>query len=329
MKILIFEYSTIIFDNNLIFEGYNMLKSILTDLDKLDEFEVHYLINENQKIENLKNCKSIILNENLIKWLEKNSSFYDYCLFIAPEDNYIQYNITKLLEKNNITILGSNSNASHICSSKHETYNTIPKEIKKIPSIKKDINLCDYNELKNIFKEEEMILKPDNKTASNFIYKVNDEKSFNKIIKEYKENNIHEILIQKFIDGESVSTSIICNKNYINCISLNSQIIENKKNRFKYQGCETPIEHPLKNKIYEISEKIIKSINGLKGFVGIDYIIKDNEIYFVEINSRITTPFIVLDEITDINLTKYLIDISLGKKGSYIQLTKNGEFYNK
>ena len=137
MKLLVFEYSTVTSDNHLIHEGYNMLNSILTDLDNISDFEVYYLINENNKIEHLKNCKSILINTNLMEWLDKNAYFYDYCLFIAPEDEFIQYNITKLLEKNNITILGSNSNASHICSSKHETYNTIPHEIKKIPSIKK------------------------------------------------------------------------------------------------------------------------------------------------------------------------------------------------
>ncbi len=328
MKLLVFEYSTVTSDNHLIHEGYNMLNSILTDLDNISDFEVYYLINENNKIEHLKNCKSILINTNLMEWLDKNAYFYDYCLFIAPEDEFIQYNITKALEKKHVIILGSDSYASFICSSKNKTYEYIPNDIKKIPSIKKEINHCTYHEIKEIFKEDELIIKPDNQTSSNFIYKVNNQKQFNKTLDIYKENKIKHILIQKFIRGISVSTSIICNDNYIQCISLNSQIIENKKNQFKYKGCASPVNHPLKNEIYEISKKIIKSIPGLKGFVGIDFIIQDNEIYFVEINSRITTPFIVLHENTNVNLTKCLIDISLGKKDFEIQIIKEGTFIN-
>jgi len=328
MKILVFEYSTISSDNHLVHEGFNMLHSILTDLDNINEFEVYYLINKNYKIEGLNNCKNIHITTNLMEWLDKNASFYEYCLFIAPEDNFIQYNITRILEKNNVIILGSNSYASSICSSKNKTYKYIPHDIKKIPSIKKNINQCTYHKIKDIFKQNELIIKPDNQTSSNFIYKVHTENEFNKILNIYKENNIEDILIQKYIEGNSVSTSIICNEEYIQCISLNSQIIENKKNQFKYKGCISPINHPLKNELYKISEKIVKSIPGLKGFIGLDFIIQDKKIYFVEINSRITTPFIVLHENTNVNLTKFLIDISLGKKDFEIQILNEGKFIN-
>lgn len=92
-------------------------------------------------------------------------------------------------------------------------------------------------------------------------------------------------------------------------------------------GCKTPIEHPLKERIIDISKDIIKSINGLYGFIGIDYIISKNEIYFVEINSRITTPYIVLHNIVNVNLTQTIIELLLADKKREITINNNGTFY--
>ena len=77
----------------------------------------------------------------------------------------------------------------------------------------------------------------------------------------------------------------------------------------------------------DISKDIIKSINGLYGFIGIDYIISKNEIYFVEINSRITTPYIVLHNIVNVNLTQTIIELLLADKKREITINNNGTFY--
>ena len=94
MHLLVFEYSSIYYDNTLLSEGFNMLKSILNDLAEDDNINVDYLLNSKLSIGiNKFNC--ITVDNNLISWLKCNSYMYDYCIFIAPEDDYIQYNISK------------------------------------------------------------------------------------------------------------------------------------------------------------------------------------------------------------------------------------------
>ena len=113
--------------------------------------------------------------------------------------------------------------------------------------------------------------------------------------------------LQEYISGDSVSVSIICDDSFVNCISINSQEIRTENNKITYIGCVTPIEHEYKNELFQISERIIKSIPNLKGFVGIDYIINEDKIYFVEVNARITTPFIVLQKQCNDNLIEKII----------------------
>lgn len=304
-----------------------MLKSILHDLNDINDYDIYYLLNNNLEIDEIENCNRINLNNNLYSWLNIYSKDYDCCLFIAPEDDLIQYKITKILENNNVRIIGSNSKASYICSSKTRTYAKVSNKITKIPTIKSRVDDINYNKIEDILSKNEVVIKPDDKTSSDFIYHVSNIEDFKKIMKIYSDNSLKEVLIQKYISGNSISISIICNDNYINCISLNSQEINEKEKNITYKGCKTPIKHPLKENIIRTSEIIMKNIPGLKGFVGIDYIIHENEIYFVEINSRITTPFIILHQISENNLTKTLINLILNNKKSPIKLIDDGKFY--
>jgi len=170
------------------------------------------------------------------------------------------------------------------------------------------------------------IIKPDNRTSSDLIYIVENKKIFEKIKKIYNEQNIDEILVQEYIDGESVSVSLICNTSDIHFISVNSQEISLKNSKIEYKGCKTPLIHPCEKKLIEISEKVIKSIPGLKGFVGIDYIIKKDKIFFVEINSRITTPYIVLQKNCSQNLTNNMINFVINNQKIELTFKKQGEF---
>ena len=329
MKILIFEYSTCVGKDNLISEGYGILKSILNDFEYIDGYDVDYLITNNIDLDFIEKSRRIILEENLISWLESNASKYDYCLFVAPEDDYIQFRITKILEDNKVKLFTSNSNASYICCSKILTYKKVNPKILKIPTI--TVNVDDYNI--NLIKDKinftQVICKPDSYTSSNYIFHTTKD-NIEEIIDNYKNNNIKKMLIQEYIPGDAISISAIVNKTNINILSINSQIIRKNNGKLHYTGCVSPIKHPQEKKIKEISKKIIKSIPGLNGFIGIDFIINNKDIYFVEINSRITTPYIVLSKISDKNLTEYLIEsVMEDNKMKKIHFNKKGDFYNE
>lgn len=326
MKLLVFEYSSICLKENLLSEGSNMLNCILDDLDKNTFFDVYYLINRSVNSFNYDNLKAIYVEDDLIEWLNINSKDYDYALFIAPEDDLIQYNITKILEENNVSVIGCDSTSSYICSSKMLTYNKVSDNILKIDTIKYKTDEVNYEIITQEINKNSFIIKPDNKTSSDLIYIIDNEDTCNKVKNIYKKNNIDYLLVQEYIMGKPISVSLICNNNNIHFLSINSQEIIENSGRIEYVGCKTPIKHRLENELTRISNEIVKCIPGLKGFVGIDYIIQDEKIFFVEVNSRITTPYIVLQKNCNQNLTNSLIDFVLNNKTINLKFEKQGKF---
>lgn len=83
-----------------------------------------------------------------------------------------------------------------------------------------------------------------------------------------------------------------------------------------------------------IAKKAVESIEGIKGFVGVDLIITDdysagnNSIYFLEINSRFTTPYVGLSKIAKFNIGKSIINL-LDNKIDISKLYKEGFGSNK
>ena len=163
----------------------------------------------------------------------------------------IQYKITLILEKHEIPIIGSNSSASYTCTSKSRTYDEIPDNILKVPSKIINVNNIDYENINSILKKKKLIIKPDNRTSSDLIYKFNDIHQLRKIIKKYEKEDELKALIQEYIPGNSISVSTICNNDHIDIISINSQEIKENTTQIEYTGCKTPIQHPLKKEIIE------------------------------------------------------------------------------
>jgi predicted ATP-grasp superfamily ATP-dependent carboligase len=68
----------------------------------------------------------------------------------------------------------------------------------------------------------------------------------------------------------------------------------------------------------EIATKAVEAMDGLKGFVGVDLIINSDEqdiysVYLLEINSRFTTPYVGLKQVSNINIGKTIVDLIDGE----------------
>lgn len=298
-----------------------MLNRILTDLNSLD-YDVNYLLHEKLDIDT--DATRITLNGELTDWLKKYAGEYEYCIFIAPEDELIQYKITKILSNLGVKIIGPGTTTSYICSSKSRTYDHL-KDVKMIPTLK--VNLDDLREAYDFINQyEECIVKPDDRTSSDYVFKIRSFKDLEDKLKILNDNGIYDILLQEFINGTAISASILCSQNSFNMLSVNLQKIKTTNNNITYDGCITPINHPLHENIKEVSENIIKQFNDIRGFIGIDYIISKNDLYLVEVNSRFTTPYIVLSEKTMENLTEVVINTILEDKKHNITILESGEF---
>ena len=128
MKILVFEFATAtgLDDPSINAEGQAMLYSILEDLK---DFETHHLISSG--FETPTSCQSmpVVIQGDLHEWLESNIADYDACLPIAPEENDLLHDLTIIIEKHDVEVLGSNSKAVKLTTNKFDTYNALKDKI--------------------------------------------------------------------------------------------------------------------------------------------------------------------------------------------------------
>jgi predicted ATP-grasp superfamily ATP-dependent carboligase len=320
MKILLFEYFTASYidDPSIISEAKAMIESILIDLKGLDETSEIYLLVFKEFVslfDKYDYVNIIIIDDDLKTWLKKNVSKFNQVMFIAAESENILYDLTKIIENQKVKILGSNSKSILKCSNKYKTYKTVENIVKQAKTIEIAINNNWEIAIKKILdffnksKHGKLIVKPIYGVDCQDIIIISNEKEIFNLKKQY-ESQTH-LLIQEFIEGPSVSVSLISDEKQSLPISLNKQIITINDNKLRYLGGETPFKHALKKKAYDVAKTVTESIKGIKGFVGVDLILdeENNEVYFLEINSRFTTSYVGLSKISNINIATAIVKL--------------------
>ena len=138
-SILVFEYFTASGEKDkcIISEAEALLFSLLDDLK---EFNVDLIINESygSVVKNYGNVNPILINQDVVSWLEENANQFNKAIFISAENNNNLYNITKILEENDVKIYNSSAEACLKSSDKYETYEALPNTIpstKQMPPI--------------------------------------------------------------------------------------------------------------------------------------------------------------------------------------------------
>ena len=307
MKILILEYITAmgIDDPSIWSEGQAMLNGFLDDFkDK----NVDYLISSNQSISCNNPCNPVKLERELMDWLDKNISNYDSCLVIAPEEDFILYNIINFIEKKGIKIIGSSSDAVMTCSDKFLMYESLKDKVPIIGTEK--VFFKDVNSYKPF--NDKRILKPADGVSCSGVHIVSSNDEMKKAAS-LIETNIPYFVIQNFIEGTSASVSLISNGKEAVPLSLNLQDINFSDSGINYNGGQVPLNHKLADEAKKVAKKAVESIDGLKGYVGVDMILGD-KVHLVEINSRITTPYVALRNLLNFNLGDAILDAMYGGK---------------
>lgn len=331
MKLLVFEYATAmgIDDPSITAEGNGMLYGLLDDLK---EYEPDHLITKPSETLKKFESGSIGINGDLEGWLSANLANYDACLPIAPEENHILHDITFAIEEEGVEVLGSNSEAVKIATNKFETYNTLKTEFPAIKTEKiyfDDLNM-NNEKYDSLFEDGSFkVVKPVDGVSCSGISVVSSYEGFidawNKI---KKLTNEPYLVCQNYIEGISASVSLLANGGSSVPISLNYQDVDINSGAINYNGGTIPLEHELSEIAKETASKVVSSIKGLKGFVGVDLVLDEDldQVHVVEINSRITTPYVALRKLVNFNIGEAIIDSVRGTLPSDVELNGSAKF---
>jgi predicted ATP-grasp superfamily ATP-dependent carboligase len=242
------------------------------------------------------------------KCLEKVNS----CFIIAPEFSNILYMLTEIALNFQKKVYSIGLDGIKLGTSKLKTYQFFKNNhlntplTFEIPKIDGKVDM-DFIYEKFIEFNHPFIIKPEDGVGAESIYYFQSKKELEVLNSEriIPLNNDRKFILQEYIEGSDFSVSLI-NKSIL---SINYQNVKFKNllGASYYLGGYTPIEQ------YAHIEELIKkdlaniNLNQFNSYFGIDFIktVNDN-IYYIEINPRLTTSYIGIRNILDQNPLKLL-----------------------
>lgn len=341
-SILVFEYFTASGEKDrcIISEAEALIFALVDDLK---DFNIDLVINKSYEnvVKDYENVNPILIDEDIIDWLEVNAAKFTRAIFIAAENNNNLYSITRILEENNVRTYTSTAEACLKTSDKYETYEALPIEIPQPRSFRFKIDPKGYwkRAIENLHEKWQaedpltplsLIIKPlVGVDCENIVIIENIDDLTLDLDKVFKPGS--RVLVQEYIKGKDVSVSLISDGKKAIPLSFNQQFIELKDDKGTYLGGKLPFDDKYRDEAIEIAVKAVEAMDGLKGFVGVDLIINSDEqdiysVYLLEINSRFTTPYVGLKQVADINIGKTIVDLLDGNIGiEDIDISLDGE----
>ena len=306
MNILIYEYilGEVITKKNafLLNEAKIIISEKINNLsNKYADSKTSILINkENQKL--IKEGNIIYRNNNINANSEILNLFHEFdkAFILAPEENNILYNIIKFLEEKKIPHLNCSSVFIQETYDKQKTNNLIKNKLPNTELI--------HNDYKKINEKEPIVAKIIDGLGADMLYIFKDRNDL--------ENNKNFLtkkhIYQKFIKGQVAGVNIFSKDGIFEILSLNEQIYERKSANqifLKEMRIGAFNDHIIDFK--HIVQDILKGFTGYDGFFGMDFIISENkEIFFLEINPRLTTSYTFLRESIGFNPAELYNNVS-------------------
>ncbi len=235
--------------------------------------------------------------------------------FLAEEPEF-----AKICAQNKLAFIGSDKEQLELLGNKIKVRMNAKKlDIDVVPS--SETAISDVKEGMNAAKKlaYPVIIKPVSGTHARGIRRVDSEAGFEKaFIATQIESNVvlndNTLVIEKAIEGaKHIEVTVLRDKGgRMLCLP---EIDCSIQRRYLKIAAETPapsISDPVRKKVRDWSEKLAVSLN-LTGLATFEYLVKGNDVFFLEVNPRLTVEHSVTEMVTGLDLVKQQFLISAGE----------------
>ena len=264
--------------------------------------------------------------ELLVDLAKSNDAVY----IIAPETGKTLQSFVEIEEQTGKVSLNSESKTIEKVADKKALFKVLEKSACPIPKtfvLNVNDNLARIKSLIKSKLKYPMVFKPLDGTSCSGLSIVKEETQVGKAILKIKSESAEpNFIVQKFVEGETASISMLCAKGKAVAISLNKQSVKigGPDDLSSYEGGAVPFDHPLKLKAFKQAEIMCEIFPGLRGYVGVDIILTKDKLFVVDVNPRLTTSYVALSRVCRINLAEALVNSIL--KGSIPTLIENNGY---
>ncbi len=273
-------------DRHIFPEGFAMLSSMIGEFEDAG-FETITVLNEGaSEFESWLAADSVFARENLDEVLEQN---IDAALVIGPGPELPE--VVGRVREREIPVLGPEGSSFEVASDKWETYRTLDGEVPH-PNTWKNFDEAGLP----------VVAKPRFGVGSSDV----------ELISERSKDYPSEKIFEEYIEGSHVSACVLANGKDSLVLSVNEQDMEIDEDGFSYRGGKVPYVGDMKKSCAEIALEAVDILD-MSGLCGVDMVLGE-DVYFIELNPRVTTSFVGLAPLLSDSLGRMLVDTLINGK---------------
>lgn len=258
-------------------------------------------------------CLEINANDDVWQIWQAQIQAADAVWLIAPETDGLLHYLTQIATLQGKLVLGCGPASVKITSEKMATCLALEEAgIATIPTYTFD----------NWPKSHWIWLAKPNDGAG-----CSDTAWFNNVddLQDWIEQNDKQLthVIQAYQPGDPASISCVIKNGKARLLSCNTQIININNHMVSYKGSVINGMREYWSQFEFVANQIAKAFPDLAGYVGIDVIVDNDEIYVVEINPRLTTSYAGLREAIGANPAELIINTLTRPRLKWPKLQQN------
>jgi predicted ATP-grasp superfamily ATP-dependent carboligase len=252
--------------------------------------------------------------------IRKLSEQADAAYVVAPETGGALQSLVELVEQTGVASLNCSAGAIAKVSDKAGFHEVMRKLGVSLPEARRFSVADDLREIKKAVRDRlefPLIFKPSDGVSCSGLSVVKSEEQVAGAVGKIKgESSGKHFLVQELIKGDAASVSVLSTGSAVVPISLNRQdvMIETPEALSSYIGGAVPFDHPLRAEAFEIAEKIVESVTGLRGYVGVDLVLTDEAAVVIEVNPRLTTSYVGLRRAVNFNPAQAIVNAVLNRE---------------
>ena len=298
-------------------EGFGMLRTATSDF-KAAGHEVtvllYYRLSKLNPPIDADYTVPIFSSQETKKFLTTIAKINDGVYIIAPEKGKTLQSLVALIEKTGKVSLNCESNSIEKVADKTVLYEILKKNGLPTPEIVTLTVEGTVAEVKRAIKETfsyPVIFKPINGVSCDGLRIIREDAQVEKAIDELKAKSARKcFIVQDFVSGEASSVSLLSTGCNALAISLNKQNVNiAEADAFSsYEGGVVPFDHSLKQEAFSVAEKVVRCFPGLRGYVGVDFVLAADKLFVVDVNPRLTTSYIGLSKTVNFNIAESIVN---------------------
>jgi tyramine---L-glutamate ligase len=305
---------------SLLQEGLLMRDALLADLSALN---IDCITSHDVRVAPPKNAHSLPVSPEddvLAIWRKQLATDdIDACWVIAPETDDVLHQMYTLAQEAEKDWIGCSGEAIRKTSSKSLMADICARaEVSVIPHVYLNQAISLISLPWYVMAKYGWVVKPDDGAGCEFTYHINNDSElieFNKYLKNNLVVGYERLLLQPYVEGHTLSMSVISTKTQVRVIAGHLQSITVKDGKFGFHGAGVNQASEYLPMMQTMAEQIHSAIPGLTGYWGADMILTaDNQLTLVEINPRLTTPYIGLSSLLADNPAQMILDATLHNK---------------